>query len=172
MKIGQLSFISDFSNKLRRILNRKGTCMEHRAIRRLSIGLYFKNEMRCQICYILREFCRLGCPCYRYMFPTGNVTSNPKFGALFPILLWIFCLGWILIIIRYCVVLLSDRIGNVDDVCKCNLAYVTNHQLHIPCEIYSATGGKIIISDQERGWRDRGMDLLPCIKHPLLLQVD
>ncbi|MEP6576247.1 MAG: hypothetical protein ABJB85_07460 [Nitrososphaerota archaeon] len=31
----------------------------------------------------------------------------------------------------------------------------------IPCEVYSATGGKIINSDQERRWGNRGLYLLP-----------
>jgi hypothetical protein len=65
-------------------LNRKGICIEQRTIKPLSISLYFKNEMRCQICDILRELCNLWRPCYGYTFriKTGNVTSNAKYGAL------------------------------------------------------------------------------------------
>ncbi len=86
---------------------------------------------------------------------TGLLSSNwnkifvavPKI-QYFPILLWIFCLGGILIIIRYSVGLLSNGIGNVNDGCKCNPQYVTSNRLHISYEIYQATRGKIIISDQ------------------------
>ena len=65
-------------------MSRKGTCIDHRAIKPLSIGLYFNIEISYQICYILREFCRLGCSCYRYMFQikTDKVSSNPKYRAL------------------------------------------------------------------------------------------
>ena len=58
-------------------------CIEHRAIKPLSISLYYKNEIRYQLCDILREFYRLGCTCYGYIFgiKTGNVTSGTKYGA-------------------------------------------------------------------------------------------
>ena len=84
MKIGQLLLFQILVTSSREIVSRKGTYIDHRAIKAPSIGLYFNNEISCQICYILREFCRLGCPCYRYMFriKTDNVTSNPKYGAL------------------------------------------------------------------------------------------
>jgi hypothetical protein len=85
MKIGQLSFISDFSGTGREdILNCTGILIEHRAIKPLSISLYLKNEIRHQICDILRELCNLWRPCYGYTFRNkiGNVTSIAKYGAV------------------------------------------------------------------------------------------
>ena len=65
-------------------MNFTGILIEHRAIKPLSISLYFKNEIRCQICDILRELCNLWRPCYAYMFRNkfGKVTSSAKYGAV------------------------------------------------------------------------------------------
>jgi len=85
MKIGQLSFILDFSKtSWGHILSCAGICIEHRGIKPLSISPYIKNEIRCQICDILRELCNLWRPCYGYLFQnkTGNEKSNAKYGAL------------------------------------------------------------------------------------------
>jgi hypothetical protein len=83
MKIGQLSFISDFSvTSWEDILNCTEILIEHRTIKPLSISLYFKIEIRCQICNILRELRR---PCSGYTFRNkiGKVISNAKYGAFF-----------------------------------------------------------------------------------------
>ena len=56
-----------------------------------------------------------------------------------------------LLIIRTCAVSLSNKIGNVNDVCKYKLPHVTIADYNRRYEVYLAIGKKIIISDQKRG---------------------
>ena len=83
-------------------MNFTGILIEHRAIKPLSTGLYFKNEIRCQICDILRELCNLWRPSYGYMFRNkfGNVTSNAKYRA---VLLSAVNSGWASLLMTNCI---------------------------------------------------------------------
>ena len=83
-------------------MNFTGILIEHKAIKPLSISLYFKNEIHCQICDILRELCNLWRPCYGYMFRNkfGNVASNAKYGA---VLLSAVNSGWASLLMTNCI---------------------------------------------------------------------
>ena len=82
-------------------MNFTGILIEHRAIKPLSISLYFKNEIHSQICDILIKLCNLWRPCYGYIFRDkfGNVTSNAKHGA---VLLSAVNSGWASLLMTNC----------------------------------------------------------------------